>query len=457
METLQRLRRRAASVTPSQLLAEALQELDARLVLSARHRNKSARALANLDALVEMGRRYAVSGLSAFVEDLQLRWEKSETVQEGRSDVVDDAVQIVTMHNAKGLEWPIVIPISMATNFPPRSQFVHQPGTRTLHWMIGEVAPGSLAQARTVEERQQANERQRMWYVACTRAKDLLVVPHLPTAKDNSWFRAVQLDRVECSALDIAALPPRQPTTEAATVSQQTNEVFALEEQAVSASAPALKWRRPSLHDAEETDPIGYASVGEITTTIERPTGAGPLRGSVFHRLIEEVILGDLPASEAAIRDRAEVLIEQLVSLALGEPVDVPDALEMARTIASTFKIPDVATMLPHLAPEVAIWRDDGSGELLTGRADALVVVGEEVVGVVDWKSDVASRSDQKSRYTTQVSDYVRAAGALAGVIVFVTTGEMVWVGDRKALMNKLTEPRPSAPGAFPGDPRSRA
>jgi ATP-dependent exoDNAse (exonuclease V) beta subunit len=439
IETLQRLRRRAASVTPSQLLADALQELDARLVLSARHRNKSARALANVDALVEMGRRYAVSGLSTFVEDLQLRWEKAETVQEGRSDIVEDAVQIVTMHNAKGLEWPIVIPISMATNFPPRSQFVHQPGTRTLHWVIGDVAPGSLAEARAVEERQQANERQRMWYVACTRAKDLLVVPHLPTAKESSWFRAVQLDRVDCTALDIAALPSRSEDSEPVAVNEQTKEIFAREEELVLASAPPLRWRRPSLDETEQPDPIGHASSGEITAVVDRPAGAGPLRGSVLHRLLEEVIVGELSTGEDALRQRADTLVAQLVFLAPEDEVELPETAELARTVAVALAIPDVARMLPHLVPEVTVWNDEGGGDLLAGRADALVVVGSQVVGVVDWKSDFAPGLEDKHRYGTQISDYVHATGALAGALVFVTTREVVWIGNREALLDQLS------------------
>lgn len=438
METLQRLRRRAASVTPSQLLAEALQDLDARLVLAARHRNKSARALTNLDALVEMGRRFAVSGLSAFVEDLQVRWEKAETVQEGRSDVVEDAVQVVTMHNAKGLEWPIVIPISMATNFPPRSQFVHQPGTRTLHWVIGDVAPGSLAQARTFEDRQQANERQRMWYVACTRAKDLLVVPHLPTAKESSWFRAVQLDRVECPELDIASLPPRPVLAEPAAVNEQTTEIFAREKQLVLASAPPLRWRRPSLDETEQPDPIGHASFGETAATVDRPIGAGPLRGSILHRLLEEVIIGDLSTSEPVLVDRAGRLVAQLASLSPEDHVEPPEAAELARVVANALAIPDVARVVPYLMPEVAVWNDDGGGNLLAGRSDALIVVDGEVIGVVDWKSDFATRQADKDRYASQISDYVRATGALAGMIVFVTTGEVAWVGDREGLADRL-------------------
>jgi ATP-dependent exoDNAse (exonuclease V) beta subunit len=295
-----------------------------------------------------------------------------------------------------------------------------------------------LAQARTVEERQQANERQRMWYVACTRAKDLLVVPQLPTAKENSWFRAVQLDRLECPALDVASLPPRQEPMDPPATNEQTREVFLQQEQTISASALQLHWRRPSLHEAEQPDPIGHSSADELTTVVDRPTGAGPLRGSALHRLLEEVTIGDLPRTEAAIQSRAEALLAQLVSLATEDQVEVPEAAEVAKTAAAVFNIPDVGALLPHLVPEVAIWTDDGGGELLAGRADALVVLDDEVVGVVDWKSDFAPSLEDKDRYASQIADYVRATGAIAGAIVFVTTREVVWIGERAQLFERL-------------------
>ena len=80
LEVLQHLGSRVASVTPSQLLAEALDALGARLIVTIRHRSRFSRALANLDALVEMAKRYATAGLFAFIHDLQDRWERSEPI-----------------------------------------------------------------------------------------------------------------------------------------------------------------------------------------------------------------------------------------------------------------------------------------------------------------------------------------------------------------------------------------
>jgi CRISPR-associated exonuclease Cas4 len=74
----------APIATPSLILATAIERLNARVIMAARHKNRNARALANLDALIERARRYGVAGLRAFVHDLQGDWERKVRVPEGR-------------------------------------------------------------------------------------------------------------------------------------------------------------------------------------------------------------------------------------------------------------------------------------------------------------------------------------------------------------------------------------
>ena len=192
LEVLQHLRRRVTRTTPRILLSEAIERLQLRVVLAARHRSRSARALANLDALIDMARPYNVSGLQAFIRDLQSDWETREQRPEGRIDASNEAVELVTIHSSKGLEWPVVILINTSTEFPPPPRFIHRRSDDTLHWILGGVMPPELAAARDEEKRQQTLEHQRMWYVACTRARDLLIIPHLPEASHNrgpeSWI-----------------------------------------------------------------------------------------------------------------------------------------------------------------------------------------------------------------------------------------------------------------------------
>ncbi len=438
IEMLQRLRRRSLVVTPGQLLSEAIEALLIRPILAARHASRNARAIANLDALVEMARRYSVFGLSDLVEELQQQWERSSTVQEGRSDSVEEAVQVVTMHNSKGLEWPIVIPISTATNFRPPSQFIHQPSHNSLHWVVGGIAPASLDKARKEEERQQAFERQRMWYVVCTRARDLLVVPHLPTSRAASWYRAVRLDKLELAEINLDGLPKRIAEDRPVEVNLQSVEKFAEQATAVAMSTPKLKWRQPSLGETDRVPPLADMPPStELTEPRELPVGAGPLRGTLLHKLNEEVISGDLPCNFAALRDRAEELLGQLISKLLSTDMEMPDPTQVAACVQDLFSIGDVANFLPFLEAEVPVWHKDGQ-TLLAGRVDALIVREGKVLGVLDWKSDVMPSNDAKSRYVSQVASYLAITGAVAGAVVFMTTGELMWIGDRDSLLAKL-------------------
>ena len=105
-------------------------------------------------------------------------------VPEGRIDAAEDAIEIVTIHSAKGLEWPVVIPINSTTELYRGDQFVHRQSDNTLHWMLGGVAPPDLAAARAEESKEEADQRERIWYVACTRARDLLISPTFPKPKE---------------------------------------------------------------------------------------------------------------------------------------------------------------------------------------------------------------------------------------------------------------------------------
>ena len=56
------------------------------------------------------------------------------------------------------------------------------------------VEPAGHAAVAIWNERELARERVRLWYVAATPARDLLVLPrHAATLADNSWARVVDL------------------------------------------------------------------------------------------------------------------------------------------------------------------------------------------------------------------------------------------------------------------------
>src|SRR6187401_1105619 len=92
----------------------------------------------------------------------------------------------------------IGIPIELSQ---PR-RFLHRQSDDTLHWKLGGVEPPDMAAARAEESRQDANQRERIWYVACTRARDLLILPYIPQAPKSSWFASIDLKQTDVPELD---------------------------------------------------------------------------------------------------------------------------------------------------------------------------------------------------------------------------------------------------------------
>jgi CRISPR-associated exonuclease Cas4 len=427
LQDLQKLRKLAPISTPNLILATAIERLNARVIMAARHKNRNARALANLDALIERARRYGVAGLRAFVRDLQADWERKVRAPEGRIDAAEDAIEIVTIHSAKGLEWPVVIPINSTTELYRGDQFVHRQSDNTLHWMLGGVAPPDLVAARAEESEEDADQRERIWYVACTRARDLLILPSIPQAAKDSWFSSINLRQNEIPETDLSAFP--EPTARPAPSSknEQSADVFAAEQRRIDENARPIVWRRPSDHDPDRLgDPLESIVIAEAVAEHPDIVGAGALRGIILHKLVEELLTGELVSTRKAATARADVLLSQLVSGG-GDNGPRPEPLEMAGTALRTLALPEIAVLRPYLVPELAIWaaRD---AYLVAGRADALAIRENMIDVAIDWKSDVNPTASTRAAYAGQLRDYLEATGAARGALVFMSLGEIVWV-----------------------------
>jgi ATP-dependent exoDNAse (exonuclease V) beta subunit len=426
---LQDLRRRAPVTTPLLLLSEAIERLNLRLVLAARYGSRGARALANLDALIEMARPYGVAGLRAFVRNLNENWESRSLRSEGRIDASEEAVQIVTIHSSKGLEWPVVIPINTSTGFRPPPKFIHRQSDNTLHWVIGGVAPPSLAEAREEEERSETLQRQRMGYVACTRARDLLVLPELPSASAQSWSRIVDLAHGSLPELDLSNLPVSTASSIATVVNDQTAEIFTAQAEKASAASPVIAWRRPSEHDPDRAVALEFTTTSiEGTFEFVQPPGAGRLRGILLHKLMEELLTGELAEDAVAVERRTTELLQQIVGIDPEGAESPPDPKEAAQTVLRTLHVPEIAALRPTLQAEITVWADM-NGSFLAGRADAVSVVGGEVRAVLDWKGDVAPTVSERAGYRGQLGEYLAATGASRGAVVYMSLGEIEWVG----------------------------
>jgi ATP-dependent helicase/nuclease subunit A len=134
-------------------------------------------------------RRGGVSSFRGFVEWLERQAELAEAPEAPVIEEGSDGVRIMTVHTAKGLEFPIVILCDPTA--PRRSQRASRfvDGERRL-WAqtLCEVEPWELAEHREQVRDQDESEVVRLSYVAATRAKELLVVPTCGDSVIEGWL-----------------------------------------------------------------------------------------------------------------------------------------------------------------------------------------------------------------------------------------------------------------------------
>jgi DNA helicase-2/ATP-dependent DNA helicase PcrA len=222
-EVVRRLRRLTA-LPLVDLVAEAEVALGLDIEVLARHEHTASTARVHLDAFADVAARYATSAdrptLSGFLAWLEAAREQERGLDAGHTESDADAVQVLTVHASKGLEWDVVaIPALVEGAFPDHSSTSVAPveGSEPLEyacsgtpkdkgWLVGlDSLPYDLRGDRdglphldwrsvpdrkhlglAIEEfahaggRHAVAEERRLAYVAVTRARnDVLLTTHV--------------------------------------------------------------------------------------------------------------------------------------------------------------------------------------------------------------------------------------------------------------------------------------
>jgi ATP-dependent exoDNAse (exonuclease V) beta subunit len=138
-------------------------------------------ALANVLHVAELARQYELDGgmsFRGFVETLHAEASVHRPAEAPILEEGSDGVRLMTVHKAKGLEFPVVILADITARLTPYDASRHIDPRRNLCALrIGGWAPKDLNDARETELLRESAEGERVAYVAATRARDLLVVP----------------------------------------------------------------------------------------------------------------------------------------------------------------------------------------------------------------------------------------------------------------------------------------
>ena len=415
-ESLARWQRRIASDPLARVLV-ALRDETPLLAVHAAASDGARRVLdlsAMLDRLAARASAAPERPLRYWVDALE-REERRRSAEEPLPDT--DAVRVLSIHGAKGLEFDVVVLPDLARGKPPdwEDALRYSRELDALAVRTRAATSSSWIERERIEKEHEDAELRRLFYVAATRARERLVVVNgrRTTAAGadslggllDDWKQPVeQIDAP--FAFPPAAPAPAAPSALAAL--QRTEEAMRA---ARSAARPALL--RPSTvagADDEHAQPDAEPSdeLDSPWTAARRPVAQAV--GTALHELFERwdfrgkdkarALLRDAlvraarraGADEAAVRSEGDAVLESLLAGGL----------------------PHVLAQLEVLGRELPLLFREDDGKTWSGTIDLLYrdpLNGRLVVA--DYKSDKAADPAVRARYRAQLEVYARGVARL--------------------------------------------
>ena len=427
------LRNERRTLSLSELIAAVLRRTG--LVEVALSQPHGQQAAASLLALVDRARAFSSSSggdLRTFT-----RWlaERSEGDGDGEQEAgvteeTDDVVRILTIHGAKGLEFPIVALAKTNTRRPNDTGPLIDAEERRIELSFGKFATPGWDAALQREHALGDAERRRLLYVACTRARDHLIVPVVPAKGESAgmlawlephlpeWDEECAGEIVDgCHLYDSRLLG----TVEVPARGGGERGVGAAEiDRAEGARSAWERDRAELLEDAGREPAVITASGAEVE--LERPLA------------LEISVQDDTPLLAASGQGReigvAVHRVMELVELPVAGPLEpianaVCAELRLGGQVAEVVALAErclAAAVLERAIASAECWREvpfaiPWDGGLAVGRIDLLFVEDGRAV-IVDYKTD----SVEPDGIAAAVENH-RSQAALYADAVTKTTG----------------------------------
>jgi ATP-dependent exoDNAse (exonuclease V) beta subunit len=448
LRRLRELHRARGGLSLPELVRRTLEETGA--VEHVLTRQDGAGEAANLLKLVDQARDFSASGgggLRAFTRWLARNSEEdSEETDAGISEETDDVVRLLTIHAAKGLEFPIVALANLSSRGKSTVPPIPNAAEHRLDLRVGTEAKTGWFSTPRYEEAKAAEkelielERIRLLYVAVTRARDHLIVPvvgkheqmlaliapSLPAPGEVERAKALGVHILDRASL---VLPPSSPA-----------EIVGAEVDDDRVAAAVDEFERWRSANADLITTASFELPVMAATSLQKPwrplvvssespdatliLGEGPPLplGDAVHRVMELISLPDatdLDEIAAAICAEAE----------LDDHVD--EVIGLARRCLASNAV-QRALAADQLVRELpfTIEMPDGPG-YVNGRIDLLFREGATWT-VVDYKTDAVDEAlglaGAAKKHEAQAGAYVEAVRRITGaearvVFVFARSG----------------------------------
>ncbi|MBP7654306.1 UvrD-helicase domain-containing protein [Candidatus Dependentiae bacterium] len=154
----------------------------------------SVQQLANLDKLLHISDNFDRNDTGILEDFIKLIDRLSETsANESEAELIDeksDCVKLMTIHQSKGLEFPIVIipDISRKPNYRPK-RIIATENDLTIkinNLYSGKIINSEYSEFENIDKLKEIEENKRVFYTACTRARDYLIFIGFESSKKKS-------------------------------------------------------------------------------------------------------------------------------------------------------------------------------------------------------------------------------------------------------------------------------
>jgi len=414
----------------------------------------------NVDKLLADAHRSGLVSVGEFLEYVQSL--RDVAAREGEAPVeVEGAIQLMTVHKAKGLEFPVVViaDAAHAAAGPPQPILVSSDLGVVLRLREEKALPAIYRLASLRDADQEDAESRRLLYVAATRAQEKLIVSgHVKAKRDSTlqlrgwlaWLgKVIGLDQAQLPnpitaplTLDLdwnggplaCVVHPaqgEQETRKPGVLSPSPRPLVSLFPCLPGLIAP-LTFDTPAGADPKvrerESDPPPH--VWRIVPTAQKPEGPAWVVGSLVHTALCHWRFPDQPGLEDFLRPYA-------LQAGLADPAEIHRTITGARRLLAHFQVHSLYAELDraerhHELPYTV--EVDGAPRYgivdLLARLDAGWTVVEFKTDELRAGADLEAHSRKKG-YDRQVGEYVAAVTALLGkrpraLLVFLNVGGRV-------------------------------
>jgi DNA helicase-2/ATP-dependent DNA helicase PcrA len=298
-----------------------------------------------------------------------------------------DAVRIMTIHKAKGLQWPVVAIPGLADNRFPSTFHGRNNWWNLLP--VDAVVNGARYHGDTDDER-------RLFYVAATRAQKWLLASWAPSATARNQRRASPFFAWLRARPGVSARPPRHDHRPRAPASPR-------------AGVEDLRLDFTSIKSLFECP---YRFKLRTVYGFGAPPEPAQGFGKALHDALAEInqrALDGRPPTADAVPD----LIETHLHLPYATPTVYRELREVATRVLTTYLTEHADTLAQVTMTEKVIELPLGDGVTVSGRIDLVVRGADGRVSIVDYKSTARAQSEEQT--DAQLHLYALGYRALTG------------------------------------------